>query len=258
MIRIDAGKCVGCGLCAEDCVREILSVQDGTAVLLSEDCLDCGHCVAICPRGAVTMDGTAPGEVVPYQKESFRVDPDHFLNLIRFRRSCRNFTSDPLTDEELDHLLQAGRYTPTGSNKQTTRYILVTEGKDRLRTLVWTALERYGAENGMEEIRRRAESFLAGEMEGDRLFFGAPHVLFVVSTSMTDGCLAACSIELMAAAMGLGAMYSGYTVRGSDEAVRSFLGVASEETVCACLTLGHPVHTYRRTAPRRGLNLTRL
>ena len=52
MVCIDQEKCIGCGLCAGDCLGWAISMDSGKAEVV-KDCFHCGHCVAICPAGAV-------------------------------------------------------------------------------------------------------------------------------------------------------------------------------------------------------------
>lgn len=56
-VLIDEARCIGCGLCREDCPAANIVVEQGKAAVISQDCLMCGHCVAICPQAAVTMTG---------------------------------------------------------------------------------------------------------------------------------------------------------------------------------------------------------
>ena len=46
---------------------------------------------------------------------------------IRTRRSVREYTSDPVGEEELDELLQAARWAPSGLNNQPWRFMKVTD-----------------------------------------------------------------------------------------------------------------------------------
>ena len=54
MVNIDQSLCVGCGLCAGDCLKQNIVLKAGKAVV-GDNCLACGHCVAICPAGAVSI-----------------------------------------------------------------------------------------------------------------------------------------------------------------------------------------------------------
>lgn len=49
---------------------------------------------------------------------------------IKNRRSIRNFTADPLEEEELrDLILKAGIWAPSGGNAQNWRFIVITDQK---------------------------------------------------------------------------------------------------------------------------------
>ena len=64
--------------------------------------------------------------------------------------------------------------------------------------------------------------------------------------------LAAQNMELVAASLGLGALFNGYLCRAAEElpAVKAFLE-AENKPLQICMLLGHPAVSYRRTAPRR-------
>lgn len=47
-------SCVGCGLCAERCMKAVISVETGKAVIDHSGCLECGLCYEACPNGAIT------------------------------------------------------------------------------------------------------------------------------------------------------------------------------------------------------------
>ena len=67
-----------------------------------------------------------------------------------------------------------------------------------------------------------------------------------------DAGLAAQNMELVAASLGLGALFNGYLCRAAEElpAVKAFLE-AEDKPLQICMLLGHPAVSYRRTAPRR-------
>lgn len=48
-----------------------------------------------------------------------------FINLLRNRYSCRKFTSEQLTESELEQILEAARISPTAKNNQPVRICLV-------------------------------------------------------------------------------------------------------------------------------------
>jgi nitroreductase len=59
--------------------------------------------------------------------------------LFRSRRSCRDFTDDPVPRELLVELLEAARWAPSGGNLQPLRLVVVQD-RDRRRQLVGACL----------------------------------------------------------------------------------------------------------------------
>ncbi len=53
MLRVRRDLCRGCGLCAESCPRQAISLQSGTAQINHNRCNHCGLCLDICPQGAI-------------------------------------------------------------------------------------------------------------------------------------------------------------------------------------------------------------
>ena len=57
IIKIDAEKCDGCGLCIPDCPEGALQMIDGKARLISDlFCDGLGACIGNCPRGAISTE----------------------------------------------------------------------------------------------------------------------------------------------------------------------------------------------------------
>ncbi|MBS3796025.1 MAG: 4Fe-4S binding protein [Candidatus Thorarchaeota archaeon] len=51
---VDPSKCVGCGICAENCPTGAIRVVDGTAQIDPSKCRHCGICVRVCPQNAIS------------------------------------------------------------------------------------------------------------------------------------------------------------------------------------------------------------
>jgi NAD-dependent dihydropyrimidine dehydrogenase PreA subunit len=57
IIKIDEGKCDGCGLCVDACHEGALGIADGKARLLRDDyCDGLGDCLPVCPAGAISFE----------------------------------------------------------------------------------------------------------------------------------------------------------------------------------------------------------
>ena len=53
--KVDAGKCVGCGKCAEVCPAGAAALRKGKAHINSRICIRCFCCQEFCPKGAVSV-----------------------------------------------------------------------------------------------------------------------------------------------------------------------------------------------------------
>ena len=133
-MKVDKEKCIACGMCVKDCIVRDIEIVDNKAEIKNEKCFKCGHCIAICPKDAVSSDVYDMNEVKPYNKEEFDISPDNLLNFIKFRRSTRHFKDKDVEKEKLEKILEAGRFTQTGSNSQNVSYVVVKDSLDKLKT----------------------------------------------------------------------------------------------------------------------------
>ena len=242
-IIIDRDKCDGCGLCAADCLRGVIETRDGKAAVTSDDCLKCGHCLAVCPKNAVRMDGVED-EIIEKTEAGKTLDADILKAHLKLRRSVRRYQKKPVERATLEKIIEAGRLTPTGSNSQNVRYIVVQSGIDALEDEI---IEQYKSSGDKFAISRRYD------LKRGFLFHGAPALLLVVSENDVNACLASMSMELMAEALGLGALYVGLFTRpaNQNEALRRSLGIQKAENIAVCLAVGYPDVTYLRSAPKK-------
>jgi Fe-S-cluster-containing hydrogenase component 2 len=60
-LRVRKDLCLGCGLCADSCPRQAISLQSFQAQIEQNRCNPCGLCLEVCPQGAIV-------ELVPVSK----------------------------------------------------------------------------------------------------------------------------------------------------------------------------------------------
>lgn len=265
MININKEKCIECGLCAKDCFPKNIEIVDNKTVVKNPTCMKCGHCIAVCPVNAISTDEYNMKDVKDYNKTTFDIEPDNILNFIKFRRSVRQFKKQPIEDEKILNIIEAGRFTATGSNSQNVSYVVVKEEIAQLRGMALKRLSHIARamlseqqpsvvmRNYMERWIHMYESDKEQPGKNDSLFFNAPVVIAIVADSSVDAALAASNMELMAVAQGLGSFYSGFFVRAAQQnlQIKEFLGLSESQEVMVSMVLGYPNVTYLRTVPRK-------
>ena len=270
MMNVDTSKCIGCTLCMQDCIVSDIEMVDGKAHIKNESCIECGHCIAICPKEAVSDSDYDMSKIQEYKKESFDIDSDRLLNFIKFRRSTRLFQNRDVEDEKLEKIIEAGRFTQTGSNMQNVSYVVVKDKIQELRKIVLETLKSLGEnllnkETTPENIKRYCymwikmyNDFLEDPNGEDKLFFKAPALIIVKSESTVNASLAASNMELMTNALGLGTYFSGFLQRASEvnPKINEFLVLKENESLVNCMVIGYPKVKYKRTVPRKEAKIT--
>ena len=155
------------------------------------------------------------------------------------RRSIRKYKSTPVPDADIDRIIAAGLYAPTGRNMQSPIIVAVTN----------------------RELRDRISRMNAAVMgsDGDP-FYGAPAVLIVLAdrscrTHVYDGSLVMENLMLAANAVGLGSCWihrakEEFESEEGRELLRQ-LGISGDyEGIGHCI-LGYPAGDIPAEKPRK-------
>ena len=138
------------------------------------------------------------------------------------RRSVREFTGEPVSDAELDRLLEAGRWAPAGLNNQPWRFMKV---QDRATIVEISNMTRY-------------RGVVAGAAALVAVFLDAEAMYDRTKDLMSAG--AAIENMLLAATnAGLGACWLG-EILARREDVEALLEVADDLELVAVLAVGRP------------------
>ena len=254
VININNDKCVGCGLCVKDCPASHIAIEDKKAKIANALCIGCGHCYAICPNEAISIEGydtTNIHEVVPFTN----FDSEEFLKAIHSRRTIRQISDKVIEQDAIDKIIDAGRYSPTGANAQDVAFTILGPKQDEAEKIC-VSLFRFGVNS--------AKIFAKGIKNlniDDKFFFkGSKLVILVSAKSKLNGGLAAAYMEMMAATLGIGTLYSGFfeTCFALSPKLRRLVKLPKGHELCACMVFGYPKVKYKRTAPRNKANVREL
>ncbi len=257
MINIDLDKCIKCKLCIKDCFPENIIFED-EKIKIKGACMMCGHCVAICPTGAITFENF--DDVEELKDLDYTIEADRFLNFVKARRSIRHFKEKKIEREVIEKLLEVGRFSPTGANVQDVNYFVIQDELEKFKEPIWEGLNNFTNSDinslVLKRYRDRFVEMYKNRLVDDKLFFKAPMLLVITSSSKINGVLAADKIELMANMMGLGVLFSGFiemAINHNEELIKKFK--LKRNVTCACMLIGYPDISYRRTAPRKNINV---
>ena len=252
-ITIDNEKCVGCGKCVYDCVASALYLDGGKAKL-RDGCIECGHCFAICPTGAVDMPAYSKdgcGDITSMTE----IDSDTLLAAMKSRRTIRHFKDTPVEQEKLEKILEAGRYAPTASNSQRNAFTVLGSKQDEIER---ECVKLFRAGTG---VGKYFSNTIKNVGIDDNFFFKkAPLVIVVSGKDRVSAALASAYMELEANSLGLGVLYSGFFVVCSllNPKIRAMLNLPRGNRVVTCMIIGYPDVDYKRITPRKPLQIKKL
>jgi nitroreductase/NAD-dependent dihydropyrimidine dehydrogenase PreA subunit len=268
LIRVDPEKCRREGRCVEVCPLAILGMdpERGPQVRANRGhlCIACGHCVAVCPHGALdnVRNPLATHEALPdYPVLGSR----QAFTFLRSRRSIRCYREEPVPRDVLLELLEVARYAPSGHNSQGLSYLIV-EGRESLQGIRDTVVAWM-----RETIRSNPELARQLHMQGivrahrtgeDLLLRGAPHL--VLATGRRDfrpvqasTFLALEYVELYATSLGLGTCWAGYVQACAQNypPLSAFLRIPEGRVISGAMMVGYPRYVYHRLPGRNPLEV---
>ena len=198
------------------------------------------------------------------------------IKVIQDRRSIRQYTGDPVSEEHLEMILEAARQAPSGENAQPWRFVIVKDEATRKRLgaiagggsgrrftaefVTQKMQERF--ENLEDEAKKKAifDKLTSGQVSA---FLAEAPVSIVVCGRKDVWDLpydTSASVEnmlLMVTALGLGACWviaPCIDIR-DEERLKDLLGVPEGVKVVSIISVGHPTRPHR---PRPRLPLEEL
>jgi len=196
------------------------------------------------------------------------------MKVIQDRRSIREWTEEPISEQDLAMILEAGRQAPSGENAQPWRFIIVRDAETRrkLGTLAGGgSARRFTAEfvtnqmqerftNLQDEVKKKAafEKLTSGQVSA--FLANAPLNIVVcgkkdVWDMPLDTSAAIENMLLMVTALGLGACWviaPCIDIR-DEERVKALLNIPEGFKAVSVISIGRPTRPHR-PRPRISIN----
>jgi len=256
LISVDRELCRRDGICIEACPNRSITLDaEGYPVAAADAaCIACGHCVAVCPHGALDNARAPMADYTPIARDRAAFAP--LAGLMKARRSVREFKDAPVPRETLEQLLDVARFAPTARHTQQLSYIMVSD-RERLRGLA------EGVAQWLGRSPSRARYVRLWNEGHDMVLRGAPHALIALGDAandwgQTDGAIALSYLELAAASLGVGVCWAGLLHRALQQVpeLAAAIGVPAGRQICGALMLGLPKHRYLLVPSRKQAEVT--
>jgi nitroreductase/NAD-dependent dihydropyrimidine dehydrogenase PreA subunit len=270
LFTVDSKKCQRDGLCVAVCPGMLIEIigEEGFPTPIAEAealCINCGHCVSVCPQGALSLKTMSPKDCLPMRRE-LDLSPEQGEQFLRSRRSIRSYKKKPVPRDLLTRVIETARYAPTGSNTQPVRWLVIEDTQEvkRLTGLVadW---QRTLLQEGTDDfLRIRLERIVKAWDQGiDRICRDAPHLIVAHGLSTLPASQSSCTIaltylELAAIALGLGTCWAGYftTAANSFPPLLKALALPKDHLPYGAMMIGYPKYRYHRIPLRNQPKIT--
>ncbi len=145
------------------------------------------------------------------------------MEVIKQRRSIRNYADRAVEDEKLKLILEAGRLAPSAANRQEWRYVVVTDPDTRQKLMQ--------AAKGQVFVSQ-APVIVVACAETDNHLMTCGQLCYPIDVAISIDHMALKAVEEGLGTCWVGAFY--------EEQVKKVLGIPDDIRVVELLTLGYP------------------
>jgi nitroreductase/NAD-dependent dihydropyrimidine dehydrogenase PreA subunit len=263
-VIVDQKKCNKDGICVAECPAQVLRLEKGDGFPeptsdFDEVCLRCGHCVAVCPTGAFSLDWLRT-EACPPVRAELAFSPEQAEQFLRSRRSIRVFKPEPLQRAQIEQLINIACHAPSAKNMQPWSWIVIEDPSKMadldVMLIDWVKGVIRADPEAAATLRfpRLVKRWEEGRY---KMLRNAPHLIVAHvdetwAYGVEDTALALSYIELYAPALGLGATWSGYfyTAYKAYPPLAQAVPVPKGRKVVGAMMIGRPRFKYHRLPNR--------
>ncbi|WP_135611310.1 nitroreductase [Methanococcoides sp. AM1] len=154
------------------------------------------------------------------------------IETILARRSVREYTEDPVSKDDINTILECGKWAPSGLNNQPWKFIVIQDED---------TIKRLAECTHYSKIVLQAKVLIAVYLDQETMYHHDKDVLAIGAS--IQNMLLACED------LGLGAVWLGEILKKSEH-VNAILEVTDTFELMAVLAIGHPVEKERSSTRR--------
>lgn len=258
-LKIDTDLCTACRLCQQVCIRDNIIVED-FARETGGNCFECGHCMAICKSGAITLRVYEGMEdrIMEYNSREIPVEYDDLLQFLKQRRSIRWFRNKKIDEPTFEKLFEGAYYSPSAQNEQDVEFVVLDEKLDEFMQLVYDIIKV--EENKFFRIKEFGDYLEDNATkEFHPLLWGGKQLILTFSKDKTSAVIANTRLELLAYSLGLGGFYSLFILKADElnheKLMEFFPDIDKNKHMYSSFIIGYPKVRFRRTIPHKKINV---
>ena len=174
---------------------------------------------------------------------------ENTLEFIKSRRSTRRYKAKDVPEEQLNQIIEAGRFAPSGGNCQSTHFIVV-KNKEILAELANLTQQEFAGMEITPGLYKSIVNSINASKKGNYVFhYNAPVLIITANQKDYGNNIADCScalenMMLMANALNLGSCWINQLKWLNENSVileyMKKLGMDESERVYGALAVGHP------------------
>ncbi len=260
LLTVDQEKCKQDRICLAVCPAKIIEFKTKEAfpTLINggeELCIRCGHCVAVCPHGAMSHEIMKSEACTPI-KDEWLVGPEQMEHSLRARRSIRVYKKKEVEHALLTRLVNIARFAPSGHNMQPVNWLVIYDRDDvrKMSGFVIEWMRHLIKEESPLAATLHMDRVVAAWEDGiDRICRDAPHVIVAYAPEDNRAAPQACTIaltylELASASHKLGACWAGYFNAAANlwPPMQKALRLPDGHVSFGAMMMGYPKFKYHR------------
>lgn len=265
LFTIDHAKCTRDGLCAADCPMGIIAMNGhGPEPIPGAEqmCINCGHCTAVCPHGALTLR-TMPLEQCPPLQPGWQLQSQQVEQLLKGRRSIRAYKPEPVPRDVLTKIIDVARFAPTGGNSQSIHWTVVQDAQE-VRRIAAAVIDWLREAVQTPQMSWARSLITAWENGSDPICRNAPHLILThvpkqqAQMAGADGAIALTFAELAALPHQVGTCWAGFVMMAAamSPAVQAALKLPDDHQLLGGMMLGYPKLKFHRIPMRNAARVT--
>ena len=268
LFTIDKSKCKKDGICAIDCPLGIISFDNDypfTTAEAEKGCINCGHCLAICPHEALSLSKMPLENCQPFRPElipSF----EQVEAFLKGCRSVRHFQNKKVDKSDIEKAIDIARHASSAGNMQPVKWNVIYDS-NKVKDVAKTVIEWMRSSMKVQSQHVMAPYFErmvnAWDRGKDPVCRNAPHLVITYSqennlVAQNDSTIALTHFALSAMSLNIGTCWVGFIMmatRNSTE-LDKVLNIPAGYKCTGAMMMGIPKYRYHRIPMRNKADIS--